>query len=853
MTPDVTHHIRHCTFTILAEGEENALRLRPELSSLIKGRLFRLIGEVFAEMDGIGTTRIERLKIDLGDIELSGWEHTLEEKLRSSLREALLEMLVGSSGQRSGGCNFVDSARCGLEKLRYFLLYGCFPWWADRDSSFEQLFGAILESNAGELLDLIRATCHQEYVISRIVFQSDGRLLERLIERMQLPFERFILEYISDVNNAHQHAPLVNTGSKEFERTIWLLTLTYLLMDRGSEFNKRAFVKWNIDRIARRYGMSYESLLFFLAGCLKNTAVGFSFRPNLMAIIGQLSAEQLRSGSVDAVDVRGPVEPGGGLAQEPRVELVQEPAGPRAEEAPDFLSFRSFLIHGEWVPSIGNRSAAEIFGLLLERSRGPVRQLVEKWGREEAVQERIRRELPVAEVIRLLEPGEYEFIVSYAAELKRSHQEVPAIKVSSAAFEKVVWKLILNYLMMDRGSDFNRKSFLRWNLSRIAAEYNISYVRLLDFMLQSLRSLPAGLARESSLPALFDDLAQDLWQAGENGEPEVHAALKEHSDVDGGVVLSLFQPGSASLLKEYWKWIRQAADLGLIPGGTRNKERYHTILLRHLLHPGGRLFNAAVFFEETLHELLTVPGSNVLTELPPDALDRAHGLSAPLMSMVGKALAAVSVKKITTGMPKRKLPLPAAEADPGGLRPKFALGASSVDVTPLYIRNAGLILLHPFFPRYFDLLHLLDTDARGRRQFASREASYKGVHALQWLVDGTTDSPEQELLLNKLLCGLPPEEPVPRSVEFSDTEKSIGESLLKGAIQNWTIIRDSSVGALQTFLRREGRLGYRDQDRRWDLEVENKTVDILIDQIPWSIAVIQQDWMPQTIYVKWRN
>jgi hypothetical protein len=74
--------------------------------------------------------------------------------------------------------------------------------------------------------------------------------------------------------------------------------------------------------------------------------------------------------------------------------------------------------------------------------------------------------------------------------------------------------------------------------------------------------------------------------------------------------------------------------------------------------------------------------------------------------------------------------------------------------------------------------------------------------------------------------------------------------MLKSMLANWTIISSTSIeGLQQTFLQREGRLER--TSAGWSLTVQRKTVDVLIDQIPWSISTILHSWMPEPLSVIW--
>jgi len=165
-----------------------------------------------------------------------------------------------------------------------------------------------------------------------------------------------------------------------------------------------------------------------------------------------------------------------------------------------------------------------------------------------------------------------------------------------------------------------------------------------------------------------------------------------------------------------------------------------------------------------------------------------------------------------------------------------------------YVSNAGLALLHPFLPMLFQGLDLLATGGDGRPQLRIEQGT-RAVRLLQYLVDGRGDAPAPALLLNKLLCGLPPDFPAP-PVDLGQNELAHCDQLLHAVIGNWPAIGHASAAALrETFLQREGRLEWR--DGQCTLTVQRRTVDVLMEKLPWSLAVIVHPWMRQALHVSW--
>lgn len=167
-----------------------------------------------------------------------------------------------------------------------------------------------------------------------------------------------------------------------------------------------------------------------------------------------------------------------------------------------------------------------------------------------------------------------------------------------------------------------------------------------------------------------------------------------------------------------------------------------------------------------------------------------------------------------------------------------------------YIGNAGLVLFNPYLPILFERLGLLARGDDGRSRIDGVEARSRAVHLLQYLVDGRTDRPEPELVLNKLLAGIAVDTPVAPPIEPTAAERQTCDGLLGAVIANWSAVRTiSAEGLRETFLQREGRL--RHAEGRWTLQVQRKTIDVLVDQVPWSFSLVYHAWMAEPVHVTW--
>ena len=162
------------------------------------------------------------------------------------------------------------------------------------------------------------------------------------------------------------------------------------------------------------------------------------------------------------------------------------------------------------------------------------------------------------------------------------------------------------------------------------------------------------------------------------------------------------------------------------------------------------------------------------------------------------------------------------------------------------VQNAGMVIAAPYLPQLWNMLGLVEKEI-----FINNQAAERAVHLLQFMTDKRIESPEYELVLNKLLCGVKSSEPITGRIDISEKEREAVEGLIQGMITNWKGIGQTSIeGFRESFLQRRGRL--RLKDDAWHLKVEQRAFDMLLDSIPWGFATIKHPWMERVVYVKWR-
>lgn len=163
-----------------------------------------------------------------------------------------------------------------------------------------------------------------------------------------------------------------------------------------------------------------------------------------------------------------------------------------------------------------------------------------------------------------------------------------------------------------------------------------------------------------------------------------------------------------------------------------------------------------------------------------------------------------------------------------------------------YINNAGLVILHPYLSMLFQKLNYTE-----EFQWKKPHFQHRAVLLTQYLICGNTKIFESDLLLNKIFCGVPMADTVCTEWEISKEEKEQCQKLLEAVIGYWDVLKNTSIEALQeTFLQRDAKL-ITFKGETHELIVEQKGVDILLEQLPWGIGILKTHWMADYLTCQW--
>jgi len=164
----------------------------------------------------------------------------------------------------------------------------------------------------------------------------------------------------------------------------------------------------------------------------------------------------------------------------------------------------------------------------------------------------------------------------------------------------------------------------------------------------------------------------------------------------------------------------------------------------------------------------------------------------------------------------------------------------------IFTPHAGLILLHPFFKSLLNHLGITREN-----HFISTQLQEKAVAILHFIATGQTDAEEYQLVVPKILCNYPLEQSLSREVELNETDKTEALDMIKAAIEQWSILKNTSPDGLREgFLNRNGKIYTK--DRNICFVIESHAIDVLLDHLPWNLSIVKLPWIKEMIKVEWR-
>ncbi len=484
--------------------------------------------------------RIGNLTIDLGHIKFESLDRELVDQVIEKLeREISLLLLHDNTAAEDDAEQYPnDQSGSYVSLLEYFLLRGMLPWWAGSENSATPFlaFEFLLSQNPGALVRLIQRIGQKSYVRKRLVYQLSEEQIRSFISILEPAEAEFIFDYHAEVIRTQRQKQLIKNEETEFKKAVWEFIVTYLIVDRGSHFNRKEFVKNTLMSIAANFNVSYEGLLNLFATSIVPGSSNLKNVDSIQTIILEIAVEKgtrisQRSALDDILEI--PVE-----TPESGIDLLRY-----------YLTFGSFPW---WSINVAETELQTLTSVLMRKYPRTLESLIRSVGQREYSRKLIVKtfkEDALKDILKTIEPENAEFIIDYVQEVKATHSKMSVLKILTESLHEAIWEFIFEYLLVDRGSEFNRQVFLESNIKKLAGRYNLNFKDLLVFMVNNIAVTHSNSSRHLNLfQGLTSLYNQNIESSGLQHEIE---GAQEPSDAASSRTVE-----KINLLDVLYFWIR---------------------------------------------------------------------------------------------------------------------------------------------------------------------------------------------------------------------------------------------------------------------------------------------------------
>ena len=117
----------------------------------------------------------------------------------------------------------------------------------------------------------------------------------------------------------------------------------------------------------------------------------------------------------------------------------------------------------------------------------------------------------------------------------------------------------------------------------------------------------------------------------------------------------------------------------------------------------------------------------------------------------------------------------------------------------------------------------------------------KGIQLLHYLATGNNQCKDISVLTEKIILGVPINQPIYVDVPLSSEEKELCNTLLKAVLKHWSVLEKSGIDTLRSmFLVREGSILLKEKNIY--VEAQPLAQDILLNKLPWGLGMILFPW-----------
>lgn len=292
MAAGTSHIIKSQIYRLFLEQEQGATTFHDRVSNINELRITPMINRILDDYEVNGEAiYFSSIELNLGALSKENFEEELQYRIEEELRYFLDNNLKIARHRKSNSGENSETLGSVYENLSYYLRKGQLRWNHSKNDKPEDLLLEWIENESDEARRKMLALGKEESVRKRLIFQFKEQLLEKLTRYIEPNNGSFIIDFKVAVVHQHEKNPIVSVSPKNFRNAVWEIILEYLFSSNTNYSNRKALLKYLLEKTAQRHGLQYHSLLLMIVDAMKTVAANLTGEIEFHKILNELNKE----------------------------------------------------------------------------------------------------------------------------------------------------------------------------------------------------------------------------------------------------------------------------------------------------------------------------------------------------------------------------------------------------------------------------------------------------------------------------------------------------------------------------------------------------------------------------------
>ena len=216
----------------------------------------------------------QTLDLDLGVIPYEQFEDKFIEKLIEAITLKFKDVLENSKNDYV----LKDTVQNYYEIIKYYLLNGRLPWWSTKfhNNNIKSIFDEFILKHPQHFTTLLYEIGGNENVRKRLAYSLPIHLVKNIIKILKPSEFEYYFNYHDYIININKKEKFINESESDLSKAIWYNIISYILTDSSSVFEKKEFLKRNLQGISSYYNIEYLKLLSLIYFATINITPSFN-------------------------------------------------------------------------------------------------------------------------------------------------------------------------------------------------------------------------------------------------------------------------------------------------------------------------------------------------------------------------------------------------------------------------------------------------------------------------------------------------------------------------------------------------------------------------------------------------